>query len=401
MTTQNSRIALCLIISVTVVGLLGAAGRRDPETGRIKVLYIGEPTGSSPYPMFESDPLILPYPVQASTVVFSAQIARRSIRRYMPRRYDDISSYQVLILSDANAEVLSDNHLRWLRDSVKDRGSGMVMVGGYEAFGAMAGHMSWAMTPVDEAMPVESITGQWTEGGGPVHILMPDNPFVASLPIERRPEWMWNYEGNRVQLKEGAEELARLRANQPSPFWATWRFGQGRTFGIAGDWTPGGGVVLMRWEYYGDLAINLMLYLSDNQLPEDLQAVHEARSKFHEYRSAKGYILAIMEFGERFGANMNPVTAIIDRAEASYGDATQTYLDLDHVASLELLDVSLQTLAEASDKAFQLKDQAMIWIFVVEWAAVAGTFSICGFVVWTLMVRRRLYKEIEVTRFVG
>ena len=61
-------------------------GKRDPATGRIRVLYDGEPTGMSPYPMLESDPLIWPYPVQASTVVFTFEVARRSMRLYMPSK---------------------------------------------------------------------------------------------------------------------------------------------------------------------------------------------------------------------------------------------------------------------------------------------------------------------------
>ena len=398
---SNPKVKFSLVLLLMIAGLVSAAGKRDPETGRIKVLYIGEPTGSSPYPMFESDPLILPYPVRASTVVFSVEIAKRSIRQYMPRTYDEISSYQVIILSDANAGVFTGNHMRWLQDSVSDRGSGLVMIGGYEAFGAMAGHTSWGGTPVDEILPVESLGGQWTEGGGKVKILKTGHPFVASLPIRPGLDWIKNYEGNKVRLKEGADELARLMAREPSPFWVTWKFDQGRTFAIAGDWTPGGGVVLMRWEYYGDLAINLMLYLSDNELPEDLQTVHQARNKFHEYRSSKAYLLAVMEFGEKFSANMNPVVEIIEEAELTYGDATQAYLDFDYAGSVELVDDSLQTLTRGSEKAFELKDQAMIWIYMIEWMAVTATFSICGFVVWTLMVRKRLYQEIKSTRFVG
>jgi len=144
-----------------------SAGRRDPQTGRIKVLYVGEPVGSSPYPALESDPLIEPYPVQASAVVFSFSIAKRSIRQYMPRTYADLSSFQVFILSDANAAVFSANQLRWFTWSVKNNGSGLVMVGGNEAFGACCGHLSWGTTPVQDVLPVECIpmsgqAGAWT-----------------------------------------------------------------------------------------------------------------------------------------------------------------------------------------------------------------------------------------------
>jgi hypothetical protein len=214
---------------------------------------------------------------------------------------------------------------------------------------------------------------------------------------------MKGYDGNEILLREGAEELARLvpvQIGSPTSFWATWRFGGGRTFAISGDWTPAGGVVFMRWEYYGDFAINLMLFLSDNDLPSDLETLHQVRGKFQEYRSSKAYLLNIMDFGEKFGANMNVVSDQIGAADRIHREATQTYLDLDYVGCLEQLNRALDGLNEGVERAIKLKDQALIWIFVIEWSSVSGTFTLCGFILWTLMVRRRLYREIETTRFV-
>jgi len=362
-------------------------------------LYVGEPTGSSPYPTLESEPLILPYPVKASTVVYSIDIARRSVRQYMPRTYASLSSYQVLILSDANADVFTPNQLQWYSDAVKQGGSGLVMIGGNEAFGGRGGHRSWGTTPVEEVLPVNSLYERWTEGR--VVIVDPDHPLVSSIPIRPNLEWMRYYDGNEVELKIGASELAQMVrvAKPPAPFWATWRSGKGITFAMAGDWTPAGGVVFMRWEYYGDFAVNLMLYLSDNELPKDLETVHKARGKFLEYRWAKSYLFTVMDFGEKFGANMNPIAKMIDEAESRYGDATRAYLDQDLAKSLEALDGSLDSLSRATRKAIHLKDQAMMWIYTVEWTTLSGTFAASGFVLWTLMVRRRLYREIETTRF--
>ena len=397
-TSYPSAVATILLL-LLFVNSAESAGKRDPGTGRIKVLYVGEPTGLSPYPMFEADPLILPYPVKASTVVFSFEIARRSMRQYMPRTYNDLSSYQVFILSDANAGVFTASQLKWYTDAVRDKGSGLVMIGGNEAFGGRGGQTSWGTTSVEQVLPVESLNDQWIDGT--VEIIEPDHPFIASLPIGPGLDWMRKYDGNKVRLKTGALELAKMvpMTTESVPFWATWRIEEGRTFAIAGDWTPAGGVVFMRWEYYGDFAVNLMLYLSDNDLPDDLETMHQARSQFLEYRSDKAYLLNIMEFGEKFGANMIPVGEIIGEADAIHKEAMQAYLDLNLQKSLELLDKSLGTLSDGVEKAINLKDQAMVWIFVIEWTAVTGTFSICGFVLWTLMVRRRLYKEIASTRF--
>jgi hypothetical protein len=38
---------------------------------------------------------------------------------------------------------------------------------------------------------------------------------------------------------------------------------------------------------------------------------------------------------------------------------------------------------------------------LIEWATISATFAIGGFVLWTLMVRRQLYREVKQTRFVS
>jgi uncharacterized membrane protein len=378
---------------------VNATGPRDPLTGRVNVLFIGERSGVTPYTMLESDPLMDPYPVIASPTHYSLDIARRSIRLYMPRSFEILSSYQVVILSDSNAAIFSSKHLAWISDAVEVEGSGLAMVGGFEAFGGMAGNANWGETSVGDVLPVECMPGLYF--WGKVVILEPEHPFVSSLPLEPGLPWMRLYDGNMLELREGAVELARQVQGDNNPFWSTWEYGSGRSFAISGGWHPAGGLVFMRWEYYGDFANNLMLYLSGNELPEDPLTVHRTRKMFHEYKSSKAYLFAMMDFCEKFGARMNQVVEIVNEADLSFSDATRSYMDQDYEISLGLLEDSLQVLVTGSERAFQLKDRAMIWIYVIEWAVVTSTFAICGVVAWTLMVGRRYYREIGSTRFMG
>jgi len=53
------------------------------------------------------------------------------------------------------------------------------------------------------------------------------------------------------------------------------------------------------------------------------------------------------------------------------------------------------------EAALRLKDRALFWIYVIEWLSVSATFLVAGFAVWTLMVRRRLHREIAMTRLRG
>jgi hypothetical protein len=46
----------------------------------------------------------------------------------------------------------------------------------------------------------------------------------------------------------------------------------------------------------------------------------------------------------------------------------------------------------------RLRERALLWVYVVEWLAVTGTLLVCGMVLWTLMIRKRLYRQVAVTR---
>ena len=211
------------------------------------------------------------------------------------------------------------------------------------------------------------------------------------------------YDGNEVRLKDRADELARLLgpSGKVNPFWATWDIGEGRCFAMTCDWTPAGGVVFMRWPYYGDFAVNLMMYLSKNPIPSDLETIHMARRMYVDYMSTRAYLFSVMEFAEKMGANMDPVAAIIARADEKHEESVKTYIAFDFSGALAILEDAMADLQSGVQKAMKLKDQAMFWIYVIEWATVMATFSLGGFIVWTLMVRRRLYREVAGTRFAG
>ena len=50
------------------------------------------------------------------------------------------------------------------------------------------------------------------------------------------------------------------------------------------------------------------------------------------------------------------------------------------------------------DEAVKAKNQALLWIYAIEWLVVTGTLMIGGFILWSLMVRRKLYREVDVSR---
>ncbi len=59
----------------------------------------------------------------------------------------------------------------------------------------------------------------------------------------------------------------------------------------------------------------------------------------------------------------------------------------------------MDSIALATDLALKAKDEAMLWVYVIEWLTVSGTAMITGSVLWTLMIRKAAYRPVAVTRF--
>jgi hypothetical protein len=117
-----------------------------------------------------------------------------------------------------------------------------------------------------------------------------------------------------------------------------------------------------------------------------------------DFRSQRETLDSVIEFVSKFGANMAPAERILGDAEATRFLGDQHYLDGGMQESIECMRDALSTLSEASEKAHQLRDEALLWVYVTEWLVVASTGMICGFVLWTIMIRRRLYRQVEQTR---
>jgi hypothetical protein len=106
-----------------------------------------------------------------------------------------------------------------------------------------------------------------------------------------------------------------------------------------------------------------------------------------------------MEFADTFGANTNELNQNLADTEKLRKSADELWIQEDYVGSLAALGDALASLAEDMEDAVKAKDRALLWVYIIEWLSVMGTSLITGVVLWTLMVRRRLYREVGATRF--
>jgi uncharacterized membrane protein len=402
---RGSRIAVlwvgCLLVSL---------GWAQAGT-RVGVLYTGDPyPGHTPYIHMKVEPLLSVTPIQASRDHYagiSGSDIKRAIRVYMPRTYEDlVQEYEVVIISDSNVDSFTRHHLDWFKRAVAEDGRGLLMVGGHETFGTNGG-LDWGLTPVGDVLPVDTVFGVYE--GGPVRVVDEDHVFMRSLPWTDDLPFFRNYACNIVNPKDGSQVLAISTIDRSkyvgheNPFFSTWDYPpetkKGRTFAMTGDWTPGGGWLFLQWEYLPDFATNLMLYLAQRSIPEDLEMVHTLRLRMAESGYRRMIVVALIDFVEKFGANPRRILTVLGEADAAQDEASDLYLDQEFDQALVAVDRALDLMDDAEKVSEKVKDEALLWVYLSEWLVVSATCMICGIVVWSVMIRRRLYREVRTTSF--
>lgn len=390
-----------LFIALSLVPTSGRELRHDPATGRIRVIYMGDAIGvANPFPILNQEPLLYCTAVYACTVHQEIDAIRRSVRTYMPRTYSRFLNNDVVILSDANKDAFKTEHFRWMKDAVIDEGFGLVMIGGAESFAEEGGYPSWKPTEVADVLPCEMIPSSPLFSGGVVRIIDWEDEFIKSLPFERLGAWGVFHGSNNIQPRGTAHYVAELVKGTVGtlPFLMWWDIGNGRTMAQSADWTPAGGNTFMRWEYYGDYCVNMMLFLAGQKLPDDLELVYLVRRRMRETNEAMSMIYYMIEIIDKFGGTSTSLDRMMGDLQEEKDRGVQLYFEANLDGAVEVFDAALRMADETMEEAMRARDAAAFWIFFTEWCAVTGTSIFTGAVLWMLMVRRRLYREVAITR---
>ena len=194
---------------------------------------------------------------------------------------------------------------------------------------------------------------------------IPGSPKITS--------WLMHYE-------YGEGMTWTLCDNFVNPFWCGIYYGN-----VEGDLQT-------------DVLMNIIWYSVGLELPEDPLLVHQMRIRFRDFLARRGLQISLIEFIDRLGANLLPVENLMGKADQVRFEAEELYLEQDYEASAERLDEAHDLLKQASDLALRQKERALLWVYIIEWAAVSGTLMISGLAIYTLMIRRRYYREAVTTR---
>ena len=408
MTVAPILVILCLLLTPADQVL----AKRDPDSGVVRLLHLGKVWERQKYPgpVFNTEPRIAWNPVPAyflpecvchhATTYGEREV--REMRKRLPRNKNElVSKYDVVVIDAMFAFDMPPELANWIVQAVQEDGLGFMMVDDEVTFAGRGLAPSWYLTPIGDILPVDDYQSfyDWNQRFQIVPV-MPDHPLVKGLDFSN----IWIEANNRPTPKPGSTVIAGMSPNSPwntnIPVMAYWDIGEGRSFAYIHRWHSETGN-FYEWKYHADFLCHLIYFTAQIPIPQNLEHVHTTRSKMAEINTQWLLLLSSLDLADKFGANVEPINRELLPLYSSRKEADSLYIYEkfeECISCLEKLDGELEDLIQ---KSLTLKDRAMFWIFLIQWLIVSGTTMITGFVLWTIMMKKKLYVEVGTTRLIN
>ncbi len=265
---------------------------------------------------------------------------------------------------------------------------------------------AWAGTTLAELMPhnylgdFKTLSGAFKIAVDSQGVLPPIFTPFAKLGIER-------YTGpwcRQLNPRIGSTVWAYVEPFE-TPFFVSWTVGDkgSRTSNVASEldepwWGSAYRDVSSENPWGGDLFLNIVYWSVGKEPVTDVFLVHTVRRAIEDYLVLRSVTLALVDFIDAFGANVRSLEDELAEVTEGRSVARQMYYEQRYDEALDYVQGLYETMKKVESRAMELKDRSFMWIYLSEWLAVTGTLFVSGFLAWTLMVRRRLYRDISVTR---
>jgi len=371
-------------------------GKVDPESKKIRVVLFGE--GWSIVPLIlMTDPKVTAIVIPAGDETHAAYMDR-FMRIYMPRTYERwVGDLDIFMLSDLTPWGFTNEQLVWMRRSIEEQGMGMILseMGWYGITGWTGNACEdWLKTPVYDAYPCD-MTLEAENEDCPYLDVVQEGAFLDLPGIEQVG---FAYEQGLHVPRAGATTWAVYRKGREAAI-ITRLYGQGmavaNSMGIERFNQP-----YYEWKYYKDYFANHAYMAAGVPVPEDIELVHRVREQLESFRDQRALIIGMIDFIDKFNANTRPVEQMLADVTPMRKEAEDLYIEQRYDESSSVLLDAVKRFDEINAAAIRLRDQALLWIYVIEWTAVSATSLITAVLVWALMVRRKLYREVGTTRMV-
>jgi hypothetical protein len=193
-----------------------------------------------------------------------------------------------------------------------------------------------------------------------------------------------------------------------TPYMIAWDYGEGRGMTLADPlhstfWSDYISLSNPAYEktqnpYSLDILINMVLYLTGRRVPADVLVVHNMRAQFVEYRIKMSLLVSLADFAEKFGADSARMGDIVSPIVERFQEAEESYLTQDFEACQETMNSVFDDLSQAELQVVKIKENVLIWVYAVEWLTVTATIMLSSFALWTVMIRRKLYRQVGTTQ---
>ncbi len=325
---------------------------------------------------------------------------RKLDRVYYPRTFDQLTeSYDFMVFRDARVSHFSPRQFRDLELAFREAGMGSVTVH------SLSWDDVWVPTILYDLSPISEYKFRFSESWyvrlrrdrEPVFL-----PFI-DLGIEKARGWEFGI----MEVKQGATVWGDMYPRGDA-WLASWRPG-GKAAGM--QWVFADKFDVTWWgtapgarntnPYAIDFATNLILYSLDWDLISDIHSRREARMMLSTFRAQKLLVVSMLDWAELFGGNILSLSDRLKQLEEDVEGAVDYYLEQDYASAMSVMDSTSTEVSEITADAIRLKDQALFWVYLIEWLAVTAAFLVSGVLVWTLMIRRWKYREVGGTRVTG
>jgi len=388
--------AIPLILSTHLILVLIPPVECTDTDGRVRVICLGDVIdqygGFNSFVVIRDDPAIITTLVPSRPDYVSREVAIRNLRVYMPRTYEAyVSGQDVTVISDCDRRMIKPEWIGWMADSVSKGGLGFLWLGSLasqdQAF------QSWEGTTLAGIAPVRPAPRLDIWGSFRLVKEKAEEPLMGSLPWAEAPVIR---HFNTQTPKQGSQVWAR---SDPLhyPLITFWSVGNGRVLCFSAKFPKGMENWAREWRFFPQAMIYMTYRVGGREIPSDPIFFETITRAFREHRERDSLIASILDFAERFGARVEGVHAREVELERRRREAEALYVARRYTASLDLMRRIEEEQRSLIEKAMKTKDQALLWVYLTEWLAIFGTLMLSSFLLWSLMIRRRLYADVGLT----
>lgn len=334
---------------------------------------------------------------------------QRWSRIYFPRSRDSLLDYEVLFFNHPRLSFFTMPQQLMMVDFIgtDDRVTIAYPLSHYDDV-----QQPWLASPVSEAIPIDYELfisachegwGQWdglsrlrvepgrppifsTFGGTGIYSSRIYRQFRPALPREGATIWLHGMDGP-VRMPE-------------APAFVSWPYGETEAWGFGIHPGTGDPHFIEAGKWWELIFLSMCYYTIRGEVMQFDEALRKLSVKdlFLVYRETSSLFHRMTDFVDKFGANTAEAGRLLTEAEEIRGEAEALYLDMDYDSAVNLMGDALETARLAMEEANKAKDRALLWIYISQWMATTAVAFISGVVLWWLMIRRRLYREVTTTQ---